>query len=523
LAVLLVAFAVVRMATTFRVFSATIDEGTHTAAALDLYQFHHYLAQRENPPISRVVNGLAPYLGGMRFHPERPWPQQLAVLIDEHKYERNLFLVRLGNLLFFVLASFGVWLLARRDLGGDGALLAVLLFTMEPIVLGYSALATVDIASVAGLVFALLAFRRWLDVGSLERALVLGFAAGFAILCKFSNIGYVPAACLGMFLVRVISGGLRPPVQPAGGRRYLALIPAFGVMLLTIWAGYAFTMRPLGELGRFTQAFGPRMAEVLAHIDPATRIPAPDLFAGIALLLMVSHGQISSYLWGQSSVTGWWWYFPFAMALKTTLAFLAMVVAGAWLTRGPRRRIWLEWVAAIVAIVAVAMTSPLDIGVRYVLAAYAPMAIAAAATLQAMLQGSRRLRATAVLMLALQIVPSLLAHPDYFPYFNLLAGREPGRYLVDSNLDWGQDVLRLRRATRELRIQSLSVSLMAPTDFGPLGFPPTHPADPWRPTHGWLAVSESSYRVARIQGGWQWLPPQPTRWIGKSIRLYSIP
>src|SRR5262245_30489779 len=136
IAAILVALAALRMASTFRVFSATVDEGTHLSAALEIYQFHQYTVQRGNPPLPRVVMGLAPYLGGMRYDPTPPWPDQLKTpLYGSGKYERNLFLGRLGNLLFFILSAICIWLLAREDLGERAALLAVLLFTMEPVIL----------------------------------------------------------------------------------------------------------------------------------------------------------------------------------------------------------------------------------------------------------------------------------------------------------------------------------------------------------------------------------------------------
>src|SRR6266852_1845806 len=118
IAVVLTAIALVRMAATYRVFSATIDEATHVGAGLELFQFHEYRLQRENPPIPPIVMAAAPWLGGMRFNRDQPWPRQLhSVFYDHGKYERNLFLARVGNLLFFALSVFGLWLLARDDLG----------------------------------------------------------------------------------------------------------------------------------------------------------------------------------------------------------------------------------------------------------------------------------------------------------------------------------------------------------------------------------------------------------------------
>jgi 4-amino-4-deoxy-L-arabinose transferase-like glycosyltransferase len=519
-AAILVAFAVVRMASTFRLFSATVDEATHISASLEIYQFHQYKVQRENPPVPRVVMGLAPYLGGMRFDPAPPWPLQLKTSFYDHgKYEHNLFLARLGNLFFFMLSALAVWLLARDDLGKSGALMAVLLFTMEPIVMGYSTLATHDASAVAGLVVPLLAFRRWLREPALGRALLFGAAYGFGIACKFSSIVFVPLACIVMTIVQLL---WNEPLRRRFLRAVPAVVPAALVTLLTVWASYGFVVGPRSLLTPYEGAFGPRTLAALHHIGSDTRIPAPNFFIGIAALILDGRAGIQSYLCGRTSTSGWWWYFPFAVVLKTTIALLLLCLAGAFVTRGALRWTWLEWFASAVAMLAIAMTSPLDIGVRYVLPIYAPIALAGAAAAMALLRGGHIARALAVALVALQIGASLFAHPDYFPYFNLFAGREPSRYLGDSNLDWGQDVLRLRNAVRAHHVTEMRASLMGAADFEKLGFPTVGTADPWQPSPGWLAVSEQSYAMARTGGGWLWLPPAYEH-IGKSIRLYSIP
>lgn len=520
LAAMLIAVAALRMAATFRVFSATVDEGTHLSAGLEIYEFHQYKVQRENPPPPRVVMALAPYLAGMRFDPNPPWPEQLKTpFYGSGKYERNLVLARVGNLLFFILAATCVWLLARDDLGERGALVAVFLFTMEPVVMGYSSLATHDAAAVAGLVVSLFAFRRWLREPALSRALLFGAAFGFGILCKYSNIVYVPPACIVMTILRLVR-------DEALRRRFLravpAVVPAAIVTLLTIWAGFGFSTGPRNLLTPFQHAFSPRVISWIEHIGPETRIPAPGFFIGNMLLVLDSRAGITSYLCGQTSVSGWWWYFPFAVALKTTLALLALFVVGAFVTKGTARWTWLEWAALALAMIAVAMTSSLDIGVRYLLPAYAAMAIAAAVAVDAMLDRGRLARGVAIALLVVQAGVSLLAHPDYFPYFNLLAGREPSKYLGDSNLDWGQDILRLRGALRARHVGHVYVSTMSLSDYAKLGFPANEPADAYKPVHGWVAISEQVYVMGRLQGGWLWLPSQYER-VGKSIRLYQVP
>src|SRR5206468_13053936 len=81
------------------------------------------------------------------------------------------------------------------------------------------------------------------------------------------------------------------------------------------------------------------------------------------------------------------------------------------------------------------------------------------------------LRIATFALLAWLAVGSIAVHPDYLPWFNAFAGSHPERILNDSNLDWGQDVPRLVRASRAMKIPQLSVSLNGTTDLDRIGLP----------------------------------------------------
>ncbi|HUP61794.1 MAG TPA: glycosyltransferase family 39 protein [Thermoanaerobaculia bacterium] len=494
-ALALVVFGMLRIASTWNVFSATVDEPMHVSAGLQLYTQHVYTYQPENPPLPRLVFALAPFLGGMEFDPAREIGEQLrGVFYSRGRYKTNLVLARCGNLLFFVLASIAVWRWARRELGAAGGFMAMLIFTMQPAIVAHAGFATHDMAATAGVAVSLLAFARWLDRPTLAHAIACGAAFAFAVLCKFSAIGYVPAAWLALYVVRAVrERRMQNPIP--------SLLAASATTVLLIWAGYAFT----------TRAF----------------------FAGIRGLRALDGMHHFAFLFGDVSGRGWWYYFPAALLLKATLATL-LLVACVFLAR--RMRIAGESLAAALAILAVSMTSHLNLGVRYVLPIFAPLAVTAAATVLAMLRWQRSgrlqpaggraearpyvMRFAAIALLAWHTGASVLAHPDTLPYFNELAGREPWRYLIDSNIDWGQDVLRLKRVIRQKKIERIGLGIMGWHDWDKLGFPPHNDLHRDIPTQGWVAVSEHIYGVAR---GAPWLEGRRYERVGKSIRLYYIP
>src|SRR5437660_10041431 len=111
----LVAMGASSMAMTWRVFSVTNDEATHLGAGLELYEFHRYTLQSENPPLPRAVYAAVPWFGGMRFDPHGTFTDQIhSVFYDRGEYRANLFRGRPGTAVFFIIATIAL-LYAPRD------------------------------------------------------------------------------------------------------------------------------------------------------------------------------------------------------------------------------------------------------------------------------------------------------------------------------------------------------------------------------------------------------------------------
>jgi len=511
----LILAGIFRIASTWTTFSATADEPMHVSAGLELYTQHRYTYQPENPPLPRLAFALGPFLTGVEFDPTRDQGEQLLrVFHTKGHYVRNLVVSRAGNLVFYLIASLSIWLAARREIAPEGALLATFLFTAQPVVIGFFTFATHDGAALAGVALALLALLAWLDRPSANTAVALGAAMGFAVLCKFSALGYVPAACGAMYAVAIVrSKDVRQTWRRHAWTATLAIAIAAGV----VWAGYGLRLGRVGDLGTVAEVLGSDRLRDWITRHPDVRVPAPHFLLGIAGLLKIDRSsQWPGFLLGHIGWTGWWWYFPVALALKTTLASLFLWV-GSMAAR--TARLALMALAASAAILAVSMTSHLNLGVRYVLPIYAPLSLAAATTLLHMFRSGRRaLIIAATALLLWHAGASLAIHPDSFTYFNEVAARRPWLYLGDSNLDWGQDVLRLKRVVKEKRIDKIGVNIMGWHDFDALGFPPSYRAERNVPSQGWVAVSEFVLHFYEFK----WLRGRPYQRVGRSIRLYYV-
>jgi hypothetical protein len=233
--------------------------------------------------------------------------------------------------------------------------------------------------------------------------------------------------------------------------------------------------------------------------------------------------------------TGWWYFYLVGLAVKTPLPLLAAGPLGmailareGWLSRDGWR---LAPALLFLTILGFASSfSQINIGIRHILVLYPFMALggAHAVTLawQSLRQATVRPLAIAGSALLVGLVgweASTLwtANPDYLPYFNE-AVAHPAKVLVDSDLDWGQDLWRLEKRAAEMKIPLLNLAYRGTADLTREALPPYVVMPPWKQVTGWVAIS--ALAKEHDPKGYAWLDAyQPMEWVGKTIKLYYIP
>jgi hypothetical protein len=530
----LIVIGLLRITSTYRVFSQTWDEPAHLAAGMEWIDRGAYRYEPLHPPLARALIAAGPYLDGIRSARYSDiWIEGNALLHTRGAYDRNLAFARLGVLPFFVAAAAVVFLWARRLFGGGAALAAMLLLTTLPPVLAHAGIATTDLAVAAGVALAAYTGSRWLDARTAAHSVVLGVAIALAILAKFSSLLFLPAVALAIAVSRRMLRRREPSVAaPAGnGTRRLRLV--YLSALIVIWAGYRFSVGPLVPAATVMTAAVPGERTVDRALDAvggASVYPMPELFKGIGQLAAKNRAGHKGYLLGEVSQTGWWYFFPVAIAVKTPLAFLILTGIGAVaIVRSGMPRAGLEPLLIAVALLLVCLPSRINIGVRHILAIYPFLSIVAGYGAAVLWRSGRP--AGAILAAALigwHGVSSARAHPDYLAYFNELAGAQPERILVDSDLDNGQDLKRLADTLRARGISDVALAYAGSATVRAHGLPHVRWLVPHQPTTGWIAASMYSLKLGSLDrpsyDDFRWLESyEPVATVGRSIRLYYIP
>ncbi len=505
---LIVIVAAARVASTWRVFSQTYDESTHIAAGMEWLERGTYFGEPQHPPLARIATALGPYLAGSRLSKnDIGLVEQGNVILHSGPYERMLALSRAGVLPFFLISIVVVWAYARF-LGGELAgVLAALLYSNLPPVLAHAGLSTTDMAVTCGIAAALMLLQRWLVAPTRLNAALLGLATAVALTSKFSSVLFLAVGGLVIILM-------------TNPRRFTHAAIAIAVCVVAVWAVYRFSFaKPesthLYLLAAWTDAH-PSLLWIKPHLEH-TPLPLTGLIAGVIQTAMHNAAGHEAFLLGQYRANGWWYYFPVALAVKTTIVFLLIAIASPFIIR--KRNALAPFVAALAILVA-CMPVKINIGIRHVLPMYPLLAVSGGCAL-AMLWP--RWRMIVIAVLAIEVFVSARAHPDYLAYFNAFAGKHPERILLDSNLDWGQDLLRLERRTHELKIEALRFSYFGTADLAQHDLPPLLPLVHDRAPSGWFAISESNLGSREYGSNFPWTARYPYERVGKSIRLYRVP
>ena len=564
--VLLILLAMLLATGSWRVYSNTWDEPEHLAAGIELLDRGRYEYDTEHPPLARVFLALGPWLAGahaFRTPPPEGTLEGVDILYSGGHYWRFLTLARLGTLPFLALLLATTWLWGRRVMRSpEGALLPVLLLVSVPPVLGHAALASLDVAAAATQLLALFALQCWLDTARRRDAILFGLAAGAAVATKFSAIPFIGVSLAALALARAVMAGRVPGAADAGGAiagggaaasaaaptgtaqlRVAGLALAALGALVPLWLVYGPRAHdPAGVALRFNWAvsylmqrpgFDHALGVVLSHLWLPREMQ--DLVNGIVAVKAHNDSGHLSYLLGEVRRGGWWYFYLVALAVKTPIPLLVAGPAGLVWLAGEGRRTGDSWAVAPLVLAMSLLTfasavSRINIGIRHVLILYPLLALGAAYLAQRAWRASGGLRsphatlAARTVLLALgawQLSVLWSAYPDYLPYFNE-AVSHPERVLVDSDLDWGQDLRRLELRAGELRISSLSLAYRGTANLKREPLPPFTVLPPQHPVRGWVAVS--ALARTRNAADYAWLNAfRPIERVGKTIDLYYIP
>lgn len=573
--------------------SPTMDEVGHLPAGIWTWEQGRFDLYYVNPPLVRTIAALPVmfcrprtdwnhYVNGLKARPEWKLGEDLVVANGWDCAYWYFVMARWAVIPFSVVGAWTCYRWATELYGGRSGLLAATLWCLCPNVLAWASVITPDAGATALGVAAAYAFWKWLREPIWFRALTAGIVLGLAELTKTTWV-VLFALWPMLWLAWGWSGkGWWRNALECQKAVQLAVILLVALYILNLGYGfdgsmqrldkYTFASRTLAGADALAEGRegGNRFAGTWAGALP---MPVPkDYLAGIDIQKTDFELKKWSCLCGEWKHGGWWYYYLFAAALKVPLGtwilgLLAVVLAAAETRSGCSRAEQSEsapptnepkplagprgysagWrneivllLPALAIMVLVSSQTGFSRYFRYVLPAFPFLYIWTSKVARSWEVGDRFAIWITGFALTWSVSSSLWCFPHSMSYFNELAGgpTRGHRYLIDANIDWGQDYLYLKRwldahpEARPLRMAYLS--FIHPRHYGiEYKPPPEGPRDGVKyntedaaseqvgPRPGWYAMSV--HRIYSMNERFDYfLRFRPIAMAGYSIYLYHI-
>ena len=539
--------------------SATIDEPVHLTTGYAALAARDYRVETTHPPFMRMWAAL-PLLFMRDIHLDTSvidrtepgaWVSSAFDFSSKFLYVDND-ADRLLNAARFMIVICGmllgalVFFWAYEWLGFTPALWALVFYTLSPNLAAHSSLVTTDIGItcfIFGTIYFLWRTSRRLSAFNLT-GLSIFFA--LAIVTKFSGLilGPIVVALL------IVAVRRRTTITPRAAAAIVALLAV--ASFAAVWAVHGFRYAPSESrswqlhmehlpLARTV----PAIASVTGWIDRHHLLP--NAFTeGFLIFAQSMLPPNHTYLAGEYSDEGWWYYFLAALMIKTPISLIAMVAIGAFVLA--KRRLELGWkneafiVVPVVIYVVVSAANTFHVGVRHLLPIYPFILLIGAAGAMVLVRG-RAGRVAIGGLIAFWVAMVADVYPHTLTFFNgFVGGPSNGyKYLADSNVDWGQGLKLLKKWMDRQSVSHIGLAYFGTADpaYYDIDYTPLPAATPgmhlpsikrtWAKPRlpGYVAVGATVLTGVYLDPEWQLFyrglqETRPVAVLGYSMFVYSL-
>jgi hypothetical protein len=552
----------------------TIDESGHLLSGLLAWRRGDLTYYYVNPPLAKVSQTV-PLLPAELELPSQPGPpgpdhwRDLRYTFLDANHGRYLSVVpfaRSVNVLFSLAVGWLVYRWSRELFGAVAGLIALSLWALCPNALAWAGVCTVDLGATCFGLAAVVGLRGYFRRPGAATTVWAGLLLGFAQLAKFSLLVLYPVTVL-LWVVVWWRGRWAAAAEPRPRWHHLLVLLLVSLLVINMGYGFQATGRPLGGFLFKCHAlsggegWGNRFRNTWLEGIPT---PLPAAYV-LGLDEQKSHADrgFTNYLCGEWKHGGWWYYYLVAAVVKVPLGTWLLGASALLLAclsqrfRAASLEEGLLWLPALAIVALVSSQTGINGHFRYALPAF-PFLFIGISRVGRVVEGawsawrsrptsSRRrpalgLLAAGVILgcLAWNAVAAARTHPHYLSYFNELAGGPDNgwRWLAESNIDWGQDLLFLKAWLADHPEAAGSLRLVyyggVPPHLLGVDAPPIPPEA--GPQPGWYAVSANAvvgmaFFSRDAEGRRQWHPSgaylyfrrfTPVAKAGYSIFIYHI-
>lgn len=469
--------------------SATRDEDKHLVRGVMLIETGDYRLNKHHPILANVITAIP-----QKFNPNLEVPQtedsELWDKADKDGLAWELQKINSGDdgtnhrkfvyevlnlsryvvIVFMALSGIGLYFLVKEEFGFIVAILFSVLYYFSPNIIAHSRLVTTDSMIIPVAFWSTFELFRYFKYGKNKFLILFGISALLSILIKYSALPLIFFWTIALIIHEFNNSQYKKILKRIfNSIKKPALLILTWFILLT--AAYGFNFKTLQEtnyqdyekinahLSNF-EALGetsPTLSKAVTRFYRDVKLPFPEYIQGF-LENVIFHDIYGhdSYLWGQYSSFGWWYYFPVAMATKMPvpilLGILCLIGYGIYtiyskVKTGKRLKEYTKLKPVSIFIIIpvlyflLSINSSINLGLRHILVIFPFIYLGLAVLSKKALEKLNFSKFIIPSLLIWYVIASFSIHPHYIEYFNVIVGgpKNGYKYLLDSNLSWGQD------------------------------------------------------------------------------------
>jgi len=477
--------------------SQTIDEGPHIAGGYSYLKTGDFRINPEHPPLLKELSAL-PLLF---YNPLLPLNHESWSNYNEWDFARQflyhnnkpadtiIFLARLAPILIGILLGFYIYKWAKEIFGFKSGLFALFLYSFSPNFIAHAHLVTTDVILTFFFVLSIYYFGKYLKNPNKKTLLIAAFIFSFAFNNKYSSVIFIPILIFIYFLHWLFKRKL-------GFKKFLITFIVFTIITATVtFFLYGFEIKkPLSD-PRVIRLYQERqeiidknqidiqplfVRPLITLANPDTKfgnfiyrfaenfpVPAYTYWRGLFSVISHNYWGHGSYLLGMTGTQGWWYYFIVAFLVKTPISTILLTLLGflyflyklSKKSNKEQKSLWRViknikfdyWLIIFPSLIYFffSLTSHINLGIRHIFPIYPFIFIGASSLINIKLKNKNKkilLKSGFIIIVIYYLFTNLSIFPYYLSYFNeAIGGAKNGhKFLLDSNLDWSQDIKRLK-------------------------------------------------------------------------------
>lgn len=466
--------------------SPNLNEPGHLVAGMSHWKFQGFALYRVNPPLVRMVASAIPAFfmeiktNWKNYSKNSGVPRPVFKIGSDFVIANGVnsywifTIARWACIPFSLLGGYVCYCWAKDLYGPMAGLISLSLWCFSPNILAHAQFITPDCGATAMGITSSYLFWKWLNTKSWATALLSGFVMGLALLTKTTWIilfGLWPLLWLGWQFIDKESLD-----KYSWKKQLVQLTTVLTLALFILNLGYLFggTFTKLKDFRFVSKSLSGQVTSTpktksTVSIKTANRfnktwageIPVPlpkDFLVGLDIQKKAfeNFGR-ESYLRGEFKERGWWYYYLYALAIKVPIGYwiifcLASIHAiVCWSGKASLQNLLVLGSPVLVILILVSSQTGFSHHLRYVLLIF-PFIFVWMGQCVIWLSKTKLIRSSILLIsFVWAISSSLYYYPHSLSYFNELVGGplKGHEHLINSNIDWGQDLLLLKEWIEE--------------------------------------------------------------------------